>query len=132
MSLTTHKQVGKILRMKIKLLYSLAIALFLNGCASTVHIKSLPGHAKLYIDDSFKGETPYTYSSQKIIGSSTSITLKKEGFEPKHAVITRNAKLNIGALIGGIFFLFPLLWVMDYEHDITYELEPIKGGTKTK
>ena len=58
--------------------------------------------------------------------------LKKDGFEPKHAVITRNAKLNVGALIGGIFFLIPLLWVMDYEHDVTYELDPVKDGAKTK
>lgn len=107
-----------------------AVFVLLTGCASTVSIRSFPGDAKIYIDDSFKGQTPYVHSDSKFAGSSTRITLKKEGYETKNVVLTKNAKLNIGALIGGIFLIFPFIWIMDYENEVNLEMDPAQSNAR--
>jgi len=101
----------------------------IGGCVSTTMIRSTPS-AKVYIDDQPVGNTPYSYSDTKIVGSATKITLKQEGYESIHTYIHRNQQVNVGALIGGIFVAFPLLWVMDYNSGYNYELEPVKTPAK--
>lgn len=53
------------------------------------------------------GTTPYQHSDTKIVGSSTNIRLEKEGYENYNAVISRNEKADVGAIIGGVFTLVP-------------------------
>lgn len=104
----------------------LASAFLFSSCASTTIINSSPNGAKLYIDGEPVGNTPYTYTDTKIVGSSTPIRLVKEGYEDYNGVLKRNEEANVGAIIGGILFLFPFLWTMDYKATHTYELMPVK------
>lgn len=82
----------------------------LASCASTTVINSVPQGAAVYINQSRVGTTPYTYSDTKILGSVTPITLKLDGYEDFHVMLTRNERVDAGAIVGGIFFLdsFPL------------------------
>jgi hypothetical protein len=43
-------------------------------------------------------------------------------------VFCRNEEADVGAIIGGIFFLFPFLWTMKYKPGRLYELEPDSGN----
>jgi hypothetical protein len=95
------------------------------SCASTTLIQSMPAEASLYIDDQPVGNTPYSYSDTKIVGSATSIRLEKEGYEPLYTTIYRNEEVDVGAVVGGILFLFPFLWIMGYKSTHTYELMPL-------
>jgi len=60
----------------------------------------------------------------KIVGSATPIRLVMEGYDDFNGVLKRNEEANVGAIIGGVFLLFPFLWTMDYKSAHTYELIP--------
>lgn len=103
----------------------LSIALFVlqASCTSTTVINSSPSGAKIYIDGSLMGKTPYTHSDTKIVGATTMVTLKKEGCENFNGIISRSEKFEVGPCIGGAFVLVPFLWVMGYNPMRTFELE---------
>ncbi|MGI6339044.1 MAG: PEGA domain-containing protein [Bacteroidales bacterium] len=102
----------------------LSTTILLSGCSSTTLFQTSPTGAKLYINDEFVGNTPYTYSDTKIVGTTTIVKIKAEGYEDFNYVLKRNEEVNVGAIIGGIFVLFPFLWVMDYKPTHTFELVP--------
>ncbi|MET0405957.1 MAG: PEGA domain-containing protein [Cystobacter sp.] len=106
-------------------LSALSLSLVLGaGCASTTIIRSTPQGANVYIDGSKVGKTPYTYSDTKIVGSSTRVRLALEGFEDFETVISRSEEFQVGPCIGGAFLLVPWLWIMGYNPERNYELQP--------
>ncbi len=100
----------------------LAGSLLLTSCASTTMIQSSPNGAKLYLDGETAGRTPYSLTDTKIVGSCTSVRLEKTGYEPFNTDICKNEEVDVGAIIGGIFFLFPFLWTMKYKPVHRYDL----------
>ncbi|WP_420150647.1 PEGA domain-containing protein [Spirosoma sp.] len=107
---------------------ALAGLILLESCSSYTVIQSNPSGAKLYLNESPVGVTPYRYADTKIIGSTTQVRLEKEGYTPLRTSFSRNEQADVGAIIGGIFFLFPFLWTMKYSPEHTYELAPL-GST---
>jgi len=103
-----------------------ALILF-SSCASTTLIQSEPNGGDLYLNGLKVGKTPYTHSDTKIVGATTTIKIKKEGYEELNTIMARDEKLHVGALIGGLFVLVPFLWIMGYENSRLYELEPMKN-----
>lgn len=85
-------------------------------------IQSKPSGAKLYLNGEYVGETPYSHRDTKIVGSTTTVQLKKEGYETFNGSFSRNEEADIGAIIGGVFLLFPFFWTMKYKPTHTYEL----------
>src|SRR5690554_2555327 len=79
------------------------------------------------MNEEYMGVTPYSYSDTKIVGSTTSIRLEKEGYEPFYTSLSRNEEVDVGAIIGGIFVLVPFLWTMKYKPVHNYELVPLDG-----
>lgn len=108
-----------------KILSLMTVFFFFLGCASATVIKSNPPEAKLHLDGQFKGETPYTYSDRAAAGTMRTVTLKKEGYKVFTGHIKRET-LSVGALIGGIFLLIPLIWVLEYPPEYTFEMEKLK------
>lgn len=109
-----------------------AVAVLFASCSSNTLIQSDPSGAKVYMNGEYKGVTPYSYSDTKIVGSTTEVRLEKEGYEPLYTMLSRNESADVGAIIGGIFFLFPFLWTMKYNPVHTYELRPINTASLTK
>jgi hypothetical protein len=109
----------------------LIIAILFPGCTSTTLIQSTPKKSKVYIDGEFVGETPYVYSDSRILGSSVSIRLEKEGYQPFMTNMTKNEEADLGAIIGGVFFLVPFLWTMKYKPTHSYELKPQGEGVSS-
>jgi hypothetical protein len=109
----------------------LLIAL-ISGCASSTLIQSIPNRAKLTIDGSHVGTTPYKMRDTKITGTTTSIKLESEGYEPLHTTITKDEEVNPGAVIAGIFFYIPFLWTMRYNPVHTYELQKTSNQNEVK
>jgi len=103
----------------------LAIAVLFASCSSTTLIQSSPNKAKLYLDGQFVGETPYYHTDSKIVGSSMVLKMEKEGFKPFVTTITKDEEVNVGAIIGGLFFVVPFLWTMQYQPVHNYVLNPI-------
>lgn len=108
----------------------LATSLLLASCSSSTVINSSPNGAKVYIDGSLVGTTPYKYSDSKIVGSTTTVRLEKEGYDTFLGSFSRSEQADVGAIIGGLLVFIPFLWTMKYNSERTYELTP-SGGTKT-
>lgn len=106
----------------------MSVAIFFASCASTTMISSTPSGAKVYIDGAYVGETPYPMTDTKIVGTCTSVGLELAGYEPFYTDICRSEEADVGAIIGGVFFLFPFLWTMGYSPNHHYELYPL-GAT---
>lgn len=88
-------------------------------------INSIPSDAKVYLNDELVGSTPYKHSDTKIIGSINFLKLEKHNYETVNTSFSRDEEVDIGAVIGGIFFFIPFLWTMKYKSLHTYELKPI-------
>ena len=105
-------------------LIAIACVVGLLGCSSSTVIRSNPSGARVFIDGAYAGTTPYTLSDSKIVGSTTQIRLEYPGLPPTTVAVSRNEDLKVGTLIAGIFLLVPLLWVMGYDPEHTFELAP--------
>ncbi len=101
----------------------LAMSVLFASCASTTIIQSDPSGAKLYLNGEAVGETPYMHTDTKIIGSTNTVRLTMDGYEDFIGSFSRDEEVDIGAVVGGIFFLFPFLWTMKYKPFHTYELQ---------
>lgn len=109
-----------------KLVCVILLAIVISGCASTTVLNSNPNGATVYLNGEKVGTTPYTHTDTKIVGSTTTVQLKKDGYQDLTTTFSRNEDVNVGAVIGGLFVLFPFLWTMDYKPIHTYELFPLK------
>ena len=115
--------------MKVRFLKAFSIffafLVLFSSCASTTLIQSQPPGAKLYVNGEHVGKTPYSHTDSKIVGTTVTVRLEKEGYETMTTAFNRNEELDVGALVGGIFFIWPLfLWVMKYQPTHTYSLIP--------
>ncbi len=110
----------------------LALTLLFASCSSTTLIQSHPSGAKVYMNEEYMGVTPYSYSDTKIVWSTTSIRLEKEGYEPFYTSLSRNEEVDVGAIIGGIFVWIPFLWTMKYKPVHNYELRPLSTASLTE
>ena len=101
----------------------------LVSCVSTTTIRvidqseRIDPNVKIYVNGEYKGKGEITHSDTNIVGSTNHISLKKKGCRTSNKTLSRSEKLNIGALIGGIFFIIPILWIMGYNPSHTYEFE---------
>ena len=85
------------------------------GCASSTVLQSQPPGARVFLNGVPVGTTPYTMTDTNISGTATQVRLEYPGFDPFNAMIVRSEELDPLALIGGIFLLVPLLWIMGYQ-----------------
>jgi len=106
----------------------LAGSILLTSCASTTMIQSNPSGAKVYLNGEPVGTTPYTHRDTKIVGSTTTVKLEKDGYDPLNTSFSRDEEVDVGAIIGGIFVLVPFLWTMKYKPTHIYELTPSSGN----
>lgn len=108
----------------------LAVSIFFTSCSSTTMIISDPSGAKLYLNGESVGTTPYSHRDTKIVGSETTVKLELDGYEPLNTSFARNEEADVGAIIGGLFFLIPFLWTMKYKPLHTFELTPLSADKK--
>ena len=98
------------------------IFILLFSCASTTYIKSIPAGAKVYHNENLLGKTPLIIKDTKIGGTSKYIQLKLDGYNNFNTLIIKD-EVDIGAIIGGFFFLIPFLWWGKYQNQYNFELE---------
>lgn len=100
------------------------LPVLLTGCSSSTMLRSNPTGATVFVDGERLGQTPVQFSSTAIVGTSHQVRLELPGYQTTNAQFSRNGDANIGAIIGGIFVLFPFLWTLDYRNSYTFELQP--------
>ncbi|HXH31560.1 MAG TPA: hypothetical protein VNJ01_12150 [Bacteriovoracaceae bacterium] len=95
----------------------------LASCTSMTTITSTDPQAKIYVDGEFRGTGSATHEDKKIVGSTTNVTMKKDGCRPQNFSFSRSEEFSPGACAGGMFTLVPFLWVMSYKPSRTYEFQ---------
>jgi hypothetical protein len=103
----------------------LMVCLFVSACVSSTNIKTRPDGANVFIDNIKVGVTPMRYSDTAIAGTAKALKLEKEGYESFETVI-RKSEFEWGPCIGGIFVLFPFIWILGYPETYEFELNPEK------
>jgi hypothetical protein len=96
------------------------------ACSSTTTIRTTDPEAKIYIDGEMKGRGVVTHSDTKIVGSTTSVRIEKDGCEPLYTSFSRNEEFDAGACAGGVFVLVPFLWIQKYKPERTFEYSCVK------
>lgn len=118
-----------------KFVVAFVLAPFLTlsfGCSSSTIIQSSDPAAKIYVDGMYLGKGSVSYSDTKIVGSTTMVTLKKEGCEPQNFTFSRNEEFDAGACAGGVFVLVPFLWIQKYRPMHHYEFECESNGAPVR
>ena len=87
-------------------------------------IHTLPEGARVYMNDEFRGITPYKHTDSAISWTKTEIMFKKDGYQDFYTTLNKNEDVDVGAVIGGVLFCFPFIWTMGYNPSHTYELYP--------
>ncbi len=100
-----------------------AFLIILQSCVSSTLIHSSPEGAKIYTNSNFLCTTPCKYSDTKIVGSTTNLVLKKEGYKNLYTSLTRDEKVEAGPTVAGFFFFPSWLWALGYLPGRTFELE---------
>jgi hypothetical protein len=98
------------------------------GCASSTVLQTTPPGATVKINGMIVGQTPYTLTDTKIVGTTTMLDFEAPGYQPMRTQIQRNEELDPLALVGGIFLLVPFLWIMKYSGTHMYTLVPLGAG----
>ncbi|MFT3753765.1 MAG: PEGA domain-containing protein [Paludibacter sp.] len=109
--------------------FFLACSILFASCTSTTLIQSNPSKAKLYLDGEFVGETPYQHHDSKIVGSSMTVKIEKDGYKPIITSITKDEEVDVGAVVGGLLIAVPFLWTMKYKPVHSYELKSLVPDT---
>jgi len=110
----------------------LAVAILLSSCASSTYIDSYPSGADLYLDGEAVGTTPFEMKDTKPIFSCTSVRIEKENHRTFYTNICRDEEVDVGAVVGGIFFFYPFFWAMKYKPTHFYKLYPLKEEKSTE
>jgi hypothetical protein len=59
-----------------------------------------------------------------VAGTTKAVILKREGYKEVNSYIKRE-KLSVPILIGGIFLIVPLVWVLEYPSQYNFEMEKL-------
>jgi len=120
-----------ITRLRLARFFPLACAITLcafAGCASSTVLQTQPPGARVSINGAVVGNTPYTLTDTKIVGSSTPIHFDYPGYAPLDVTLSRSEEVDVLPLIAGILVLVPLLWVMKYQSTHVYQLQAPGAG----
>jgi hypothetical protein len=111
--------------MKSAVLKSIAIfvicAIFLAGCATMVRIDSNVPGARVTVNDEFIGNAPAQTSLSDFDFNNYDVVISADGYRAYHGQLRKEFK--VGAFVGGLFLLFPWLWVYGPSPYQTFEIE---------
>ncbi len=109
----------------MRIILILAVTL-LTACTSSTVIRSSDPDARIYVNGEYVGTGHAHYSDEKVAFSRNDVEIRKEGCRPEYYSFRRSEEADLGAIIGGILFTVPYLWVTEYKdyHAYEYNCEP--------
>ena len=103
----------------------LAVLFLLASCSSSVKITSSPTQADVYADGLYVGQTPMRHRDAKVSGTVLNVRLEKEGFEDLNTQISKDARVNVKALLFS-GFVIPLAWILGYPRSRHYVMKSLE------
>ena len=106
----------------MRLILILAVLLS-TACTSSTVIRSSDPDARIYGNGEYMGTGRAHYSDEKGAFSRNDVEFRKDGCLSEHYSFRRNEEADMGAIIGGILFTVPYLWITEYKHNHAYEYD---------
>ena len=103
-----------------------ALLVLFPSCTSSMRITSEPAGASVFADGLYVGETPMRHRDAKPSGTHLDVRLEKEGYETFEVRVSKDARLNVKALLGAMFVI-PLAWILGYPRARHFVLDPVGG-----
>ena len=103
--------------------------LALSACSSTTMIRSSDPQARIYVNGEYIGTGQAAYTDRKVAFSNNNVVLRKEGCQAESYSFRRNEDPDGGAIVGGILFVVPFLWVTEYKDTHAYEYDCAEEGS---
>lgn len=97
------------------------MVLLTTACTSSTVIRSSDPDSRIYVNGEYLGTGRAYYSDEKVAFSRNQVEIRKDGCQPDYHSFRRNEEADVGAIIGGILFTVPYLWVTEYKHSHSYE-----------
>ena len=112
--------------MRILLILCLLLA---TACTSSTVIRSSDPDARIYVNGEYLGTGRARYSDQKVAFSKNSVEIRKDGCRTERHSFRRSEQADVGAIVGGLLFTVPYLWVTEYKsrHEYEYQCRPINN-----
>ncbi|NKB32765.1 MAG: PEGA domain-containing protein [Pseudomonadales bacterium] len=107
-------------------LFLALLVLLSTACTSSTVIRSSDPDARIYVNGEYIGTGRAHYSDEKVAFSRNDVEIRREGCRAEHYSFRRSEEADLGAIIGGILFTVPYLWVTEYKdyHAYEYDCEP--------
>ena len=107
----------------MKPVFALFGLILLTACSSTTTIRSSDPDARIYVNDEYVGTGHAHYTDRKVAFSNNVVTIRKEGCVVNEHEFRRNEDPDGGAIVGGLLFGVPFLWVTEYKDEHAYEFD---------
>lgn len=90
------------------LIVAVALLIVYSGCAESTRVRSLPAGSKVFINDTFVGLTPLSYSVPRDeFDREFQVSVEHPGYETAHGMLRKD--VCRGRIVGGVFTLGILL-----------------------
>ena len=110
----------------------LVLALFASACTSSTVIRSSDPDSRIYVNGEYMGTGRAYYSDQKIAFSRNEVEIRKDGCRPERYSFRRNEEADVGAIVGGLLFTVPYLWVTEYKSHRSYEFNCLQTSSRSE
>ncbi len=107
----------------MKIMSMTCLFLLLSACSSATVIRSSDPQARIYVNGEYIGTGEGTYADRKVAFSRNEVTIRKDGCESSSHHFRRNEDPDGTAIIGGLLFTVPFLWVTEYKDERAYEYD---------
>ena len=107
----------------MKKLAVICSAFVLSACTGSTVIRSSDPDARIYVNGEYVGTGEANYSDRKVAFSKNNVVIRKPGCQEQSHSFRRNEDPDGGAIVGGILFTVPFLWVTEYKDQHAYEYD---------
>ena len=103
-------------------------AMLVTACSSSKVIRSSDSDSRIYVNGEYMGTGHAHYTHQKVALSKNDVEIRKDGCAAENDSFRRSEEADVGAIVGGILWTVPLLWVTEYKPHHGYDFECVPSS----
>ena len=105
-------------------------AMRVTACSSTAVIRSSDPDSRIYVNGEYMGtgQGHANSTDQKVAFSKNDVEIRKDGCAAENYSFRRSEEADVGAIVGGILWTVPFLWVAGYKPHHGYDFECVPSS----
>ena len=105
-------------------------AMRVTACSSTAVIRSSDPDSRIHVNGEYMGtgQGHANSTDQKVAFSKNNVEIRKDGCAAENYSFRRSEEADVGAIVGGILWTVPLLWVVGYKPHHGYDFECVPSS----